>query len=490
MAQKVCVIGGGFGGLSSACLLAHQGFQVTLLEKNDELGGRARVWREDGFVFDMGPSWYLMPEVFDRFFEKLGRKRTDYYELQKLNPFYRVFYSHDERVDINEDLALTRQVFEGFESGGAEKLDRYLQQAEYKYNIAMGEFLYREYRNLFQFLNRRLMTEGLRLNVFSSLDSEVSKYFSDRRAKQILEYAMVFLGASPSNAPALYSIMSHVDLNLGVYFPRGGMAALVEGMERLARELGVDIRTGHPVRKIVVENGKASHVVTDQGDVPADIVLSNADYAHTETELLEPRWQTYKERYWQKRIMAPTMFIIYLGLNKKLKSLAHHNLYFAEHWEDHFSAIFKKPAWPEHPSYYVSCASYDDAAVAPKGKENIFFLVPVAAGMDDTDDIRRRYADKILDHFEELTGETLRDAIHIMRIYSHRDFAEDYNAYKGSALGIAHTLNQTAVFRPQQRSRKVSNLYYAGQFTHPGVGVPMTFISAEIIAASIAEEHS
>ncbi len=488
--KKVCIIGGGFGGLSSAALLAARGFDVTILEKNSTIGGRAQVWHQDGFVFDMGPSWYLMPEVFEHFFSTVGKKRSDYYQLQKLDPYYRIFFSRDEVVDINEDLSRTKKIFDGFEPDGGKKLQEYLDGARYKYEIAMRQFLYTEYRSMFQFFNKRILTEGLRMNIFQSLDKFVSRFFSDRRSKQILEYAMVFLGASPQNAPAMYSLMSHVDLNLGVYFPRGGMAALVEGFRRLAEDVGVEIRTDHEVTGLRIEQGKAVAAQTSHGEVYADIFLSNADYQHTDQQLLPPEYRSYSPRYWNKRTMAPTMFIIYLGLNRKVPELAHHNLYFSEPWDEHFQQIFSKPQWPDNPSYYVSCASYDDDAVAPPGQENIFFLVPVAADLADSDEIREAFAEKILTHFEELIGTTLRDAVIIRRIFSHRDFIYEYNAFKGSALGIAHTLKQTAIFRPSHRSKKVKNLFYSGQYTHPGVGVPMTIISSQVIGKNIADQYS
>ncbi|TVQ40753.1 MAG: phytoene desaturase [Spirochaetaceae bacterium] len=489
MQKRVVVVGGGFGGLTAAAYLAKSGWRVTLLEKNDQVGGRARVWKTDGFSFDMGPSWYLMPEVFEQFFADFGVDRRDYYDLYRLDPYYRVYFEPGQYVDISADRAAVEAVFDQLEPGGAASLRRYLEQAEYKYNVAMGQFLYKEYRNVFQFLNWRLMTEGLKLNVFSKLDGFVERYFKDRRAKQILEYAMVFLGSSPRNAPALYSIMSHVDLNLGVYFPHGGMTSLVAGLSKLLQELGVDVQTDCPVDRVLVKNGRAAGVESRGERIDADAVLVNADYAWTETNLLAAEHRSYSQRYWNSRVMAPTMFIVYLGLNRKLPQLVHHNLYFTDPWDDHFAAIFDTPRWPEQFSYYISCASFDDPSVAPSGHENLFFLVPVAAGLDDNDEIRNTWYDKVLTHFEQLIGERIRDSIVTQRIYSHRDFSADYNAFKGTALGISHTLGQTAVFRPSQRSRKVANLFYSGQYTHPGVGVPMTFIASKIIGEAISGER-
>ena len=490
MKKTLSVVGGGFGGLCSACYLAAAGHDVTLFEKNESLGGRARAWNVDGFSFDLGPSWYLMPEVFERFFGDFSRRREDYYTLNRLNPYYRIFFGGHETVDVTDDLEQTRALFERFEPGGAERLDAYLKQAEYKYTVAMEEFLYREYRSFRDFLNRRLLIEGTRLGVFRKLDRFVGRYFSDHRARKILEYAMVFLGTSPTDAPALYSIMSHVDLNLGVWFPRGGMISLVRALERLAGELGVTIRCNTPIRGFDFRDRRIRALRTDSGDEPTDGVLVNADYAHSELDLMPDEGRSYGERYWKSRTLAPSFFVVYLGLTRKLRSLVHHNLYFADDWERHFDSIFRTPGWPDYPSYYVSCASYDDPTVAPQGKENVFILVPVAAGLDDSTEFREQYAEKLIEHFESITGETIRDSIAVKRLYSQRDFADDYNAYRGTALGLAHTLFQTAVFRPSQRSRKVDNLYYAGQYTHPGVGVPMTFISSRVIARSMAEELS
>lgn len=474
--------------MTAAAYLAHAGHQVTLLEKNDQLGGRARAWKSHGFTFDMGPSWYLMPEVFEQFFNDLGVSRDRYYDLYRLEPYYRVFFDANRTVDVNGDRGAVEQLFEQLEPGGADKLQRYLRQAEYKYNVAMEEFLYREYRSVFQFLNRRLMTEGLKLNVFARLDSFVEQYFKDPRAKQILEYAMVFLGSSPKNAPALYSIMSHVDLNLGVHFPRGGMTSLVGGLQKLLGELGVVVHTEAATERIVVKNGSVAAVEAAGQRFEADAVVVNADYAWAETHLLEPEHRSYSPRYWNRRVMAPSMYIVYLGLNRKLPQLVHHNLSFINPWDDHFHAIFTKPRWPEKFSYYISCASYDDPSVAPANQENLFFLVPVAAGLDDSDEIREQWYEKVLSHFEQLIGESVRPYIVTSRIYSHRDFVADYNAFQGTALGISHTLSQTAVFRPSHRSRKVRGLFYSGQYTHPGVGVPMTFISSKVIGEAIARE--
>jgi phytoene desaturase len=485
--KTAIVVGAGIGGLAAAALLGRDGWKVTVLEKNDSPGGRARLWSQEGYQFDMGPSWYLMPEVFEHFFALFGKRREEYYPLRALDPYYRVFFGPGNPVDIGPDRRKVEELFESFEPGGAGRLRAYLSKAQYKYDVAMDGFLYKEYASIFDFLNLRMLIEGSRLNVFGRLDKSVRRYFQDRRARQILEYAMVFLGTDPAQAPALYSIMSHVDLNLGVHYPSGGLQAVGAAVARLAAEQGVQVRLNQEVRRIVVEGGKARKVLTDQAEYTGDAVLVNADYAFAETRLLEPAWQSYPARYWQRRVLAPSFFVLYLGVKKRLANLVHHNLYFSGDWEKHFDAIFRNPSWPEKPCFYVSCISKTDAEAAPPGRENVFVLVPVAPGLDDAEEVRERYAQEVIRHVEEITGEPFASCLEVRRIFSHRDFIGDYNAFRGTALGLAHTLNQTAVFRPRFRSRKVDNLYYVGQYTHPGVGVPMVLIAAQVAAGLVRE---
>ncbi len=483
--MRAVVIGAGFAGLSAASLLQKEGWQVSIVEKNQDIGGRARLWEEGGYSFDMGPSWYLMPEVFERFFQLFDKKREDYYKLEKLDPQYKVFFEGEDPVLVSADLGKTRELFESFERGGAAALDAFLRSARYKYDTAMKEFVYRSYTSIFQFFNRKILTEGLKLDLFSSLDKHIGKYFQDHRSKKILEYTMVFLGTSPQEAPALYSIMSHVDLNLGVYFPKGGLNGVAQGLQRLFEELGGKIIRATDVTAIEVVNRKAAGVRTRDGLIEADLVINSGDYHWGETRLLPPEYQSYPEGYWKNRVMAPSMFILYLGVKKRLKDFEHHNLYFARDWGVHFDQIFKNPAWPENPSYYLSAITKTDPSMAPRGCENLFVLVPISSGLEDPPDFRKRYTEKILDHVEKTTGVKFKDSIEVLRVFGPSDFETDYHAYQGTALGLAHTLFQTAVFRPRMRSRKLPNLYYTGQYTHPGVGVPMTLISAELVAEDI-----
>jgi 1-hydroxy-2-isopentenylcarotenoid 3,4-desaturase len=486
---KVVVVGAGFGGLAAAALLARDGFDVTVLEKNEQAGGRARVYNAGGFIFDMGPSWYLMPEVFERFFAEFGRKPEGYYDLIRLNPMYRVFYGPNDFLDVPSELGKTMELFAQTEKGGFRKLKRYLRQAKSQYDTAMGEFIYKEYRSLFDFLSPKLISAGLRLHMFDDLDSFVRRFFRSEKLIKILEYNSVFLGGSPKNTPALYSLMSHVDLNLGVWYPVGGLGKTVFAMQKNAEDVGAKFLFNQNVINISVVSNKAKSVVTDKGVFEADIVVVDADYHHAETKLLDKEHQTYSESYWSRRVLAPSAFILYLGVGKKLPGLRHHNLFFDSDWQRHFNSIFRSPKWPDNPSYYVNCPSKTDDSVAPEGCENLFILVPVAAGLQDSDELREEYCDKIIAHLESLLGESIRDSVIFKRIFSQKDFEADYNAYKGNALSLSHTLFQTAYFRPHHKSKKVANLYYVGQYTHPGVGVPMSIISSQIVCHSIEADH-
>ncbi|NBK22425.1 MAG: phytoene desaturase [Spirochaetia bacterium] len=489
MKKKAVVIGGGFGGLSCAALLAQSGWDVTLVEKLDSLGGRARAWETEGYTFDLGPSWYLMPEVFERYFSLFGKDRKDYYSLLPLDPYYKVFFGEGETALLSPRQEENIALFESFEPGGGEALQKYMEQATYKYTVAMEEFLYKDYKKITQFFNKKVMTEGLKLGVFKKLDSFVGSFVQDRRARQILEYAMVFLGTNPSDAPALYSIMSHVDLKLGVFFPEDGMAGAAQGFARLCSELGVKLVTGEEVTNIVTKDGKAVAVKTSSHTYEADVVVSAADHHHIDTEVLGPSEAQYSKRYWESRVVAPSMFIAYLGIKRKLTNLEHHNLYFAEDWNQHFDTIFKDPAWPDNPCFYLSCISKTDTKTAPEGSENVFLLVPVAPGLEDSDEQREAYLAHVLAHVKEVTGEDLTKDVEVQRIYTHRDFKSDYNAFKGTALGLSHTLMQTAIFRPANRSKKIPNLFFTGQYTHPGVGVPMVLIASEIVAKGIQDAY-
>jgi len=483
--DNLIMVGAGIGGLSAAALLAKKGHEVTVLEKNGQPGGRASVWKKDGFTFDMGPSWYLMPDVFNKFFAEFNKKPEDYMDLVRLDPSYRVFFDEDDYVDISADLEKNLSLFEQMEPGAKEKMKEYLDKSKYEYDIAMKDFIYKDYKHLTDFFKPRLIVEGTKLHMFEKLDSYAQRYFNNQKIRQILEYTIVFLGGSPYDSPALYSLMSHVDFNMGVWFPKGGMGKLSEAMHKLAEEQGVHFEFNQPVEQVMVENGKATEVKTNHDTFSADHIVVNADYAWAETHLLDKKYQTYSEKYWDKRKIAPSAYLLFLGLDKQLRSFTHHNLYFHPQWDEHFDDIFKNPQWPDKFSYYVSCISKTDPTTAVKGGENVFVLIPVAAGLDDTEETREAYFNKTIDHMEKLAGENIRDHILVKRIFAHNDFSSRYNAYKGTALGLAHTLKQTAIFRPRHQSKKVKNVYYTGHYNHPGIGVPMVIISSQILSEMI-----
>jgi phytoene desaturase len=486
--KKVIVIGSGFGGLTAAGLLAKDGFDVTVIEKNEQPGGRASVWKKDGFLFDLGPSWYLMPDVFENYFAEFGKKPSDYLHLKRLNPSYRVFFGKDDIVDISKDLEKNLEIFEKMEKGASKKMKKYLETSKYQYEIAMRDFIYKDYRHLTDFFKPKLIKEGIKLHMFDKLDNYALRFFKSDRIRKILEYTIVFLGGSPFDSPALYSLMSHVDFDLGVWYPMGGMGELSNALFKIAKENGAEFVFNSPIKKIIIENNKATGVETKNSNYKADIIVANADMAWAEMNLLNNDYWSYSKRYWNSRKIAPSAYLLYLGLNKKLNGLVHHNLYFDSAWENHFSQIFKNPQWPDNPSYYVSATSKTDSKTAPKDHENIFVLVPVAPGLEDTEKIRNNYFNKIIKHMEQLFGENIEDSIIVKRIFAHNDFSNRYNAFKGTALGLAHTLKQTAIFRPQHKSKKIKNLYYTGHYNHPGIGVPMVVISSQILAKMITEK--
>lgn len=480
--KKVIIIGGGIGGLASSALLAKKGYVIELFEKNENLGGRADVFETEGFRFDMGPSWYLMPDVFESFFKSLGKDIKDYLSLEKLTPSYRVFFEDKSYYDISTDVHALADLFESWEPGAKRKLYEFLDKSKDAYEIAMKDFVYKNYDSIFSFFNKRLFTDAKKLPIFQSMQSYISKYFKDKRIQQIMQYTLVFLGGSPKNTPAIYSIMSHIDFNMGVWYPKNGMYEIPKAIERIAKEYGAILNTKASVKEIVVDprTKKAIGVMLDDGSFhKADLVISNGDYHFTETHLLKPQYQQYSSRYWNKRVQAPSAFILYLGLNKKLAKLQHHNLFFASDWDKHFREIFEDPTWPANPSIYISCPSKTDPTVAPAYGENIFVLVPIASGLSDEDDtFRSLYASRTIKMLEEWLGESIENQIKVQRIFTVRDFQEKFHSHKGSALGLAHTLFQTAFFRPRNVSKKVNNLFYVGGNTTPGIGVPMCLISS------------
>jgi phytoene desaturase len=487
--KKVVVIGSGFAGMSAATFMARAGWEVCVLEKQSTPGGRARQFSENGFTFDMGPSWYWMPDVFERYFKSFGKEVSDYYQLKRLDPSYRVYYP-DGPVDIPANYSSLRDLFESLEVGSASRLDHFLKEAAYKYEVGMHNLVLKPGRSAAEFLDAGLARGIFKLDVFTSMKKHVRKYFHHPKLVQLMEFPVLFLGALPADIPALYSLMNYADIKLGTWYPDGGMYKIADGMYRLAKELGVTFRFGCNVHEIVVENGSAKKVLATEAGTEksfdADVVIGGADYHFIETALLPKNCQAYSDQYWEKRVMAPSCLLYYVGLNKKLTNITHHSLFFDVDFDRHGNEIYTNPEWPSAPLFYVSAPSVTDSSVAPPGNENLFFLVPVATGLEgDTEALRDRYFEQILGRYENWTRQNIRDSIVYKKSYSISDFVSDYNAFKGNAYGLANTLMQTAILKPALKSKKVKNLFYTGQLTVPGPGVPPSLISGEVVSKEI-----
>ena len=492
--KKIIIIGSGFSGLSAASFLAKEGHQVIVVEKNSTSGGRARSFNANGFTFDMGPSWYWMPDVFERYFSCFDKKVSDYYSLQRLDPSYRIYWP-DDATDIPADYNEIKILFESQEEGSADKLDKFLQEAENKYEVGMKVLAFKSSLSAKDYLNWSLAKGILRLDVFSSMKKHIRKYFSAPKLIQLLEFPVLFLGALPADIPALYSLMNYADLKLGTWYPDGGMFKIVEAMEKLAVEHGARFIHNVTVKGINVNDyNEATGITFSENGKPnvlkADVIIGAGDYHHMET-LLPYTLRNYPESYWHTRKMAPSCLIYYVGVNKKLKNIRHHNLFFDSSFDNHGRDIYETPKWPMEPLFYVCAPSVTDDTVAPLNHENLFFLVPVASGLSgDTEELRLKYFNKIMDRFEARMGEKIRKSIVYLRSYSVSDFQRDYNAFNGNAYGLANTLLQTAILKPAIRNKKVKNIYYCGQLTVPGPGVPPAIISGEVVAKEVIRNMS
>ncbi|WP_223651215.1 phytoene desaturase family protein [Hymenobacter psoromatis] len=482
------VIGAGFAGLSAATTLAQAGWHVTLLEKNSGPGGRARVFEAQGFTFDMGPSWYWMPGVFEQYFGKFGKKVADYYELLRLDPSYQVIFEGDDAVDIPASMAELRQLFESLEPGSAVRLDEFLAQAKYKYEVGINKFVHLPSRSVLEFVDWEIISGAVRLDLLQSMAKHARKFFKNPKLLKLIEFPVLFLGATPENTPALYSLMNYADLVLGTWYPKGGMHQIVRGMVALAQEQGVGLHYDQEVREIVVENGRATGVRTATGFWPADAVVAGADYHHMEQQVLAPEYRHYSPAYWDSRTMAPSSLLFYLGVDRKLDRLRHHNLFFDEDFSQHAHEIYEAPQWPSRPLFYASVPSKTDPTVAPEGQENLFLLVPVAPDLDDPEATREKYYNLLMDRLEKHCGHAIREHVIYKRSYAHRDFIADYHSFKGNAYGLANTLKQTAILKPTLKSKKVGNLYFTGQLTVPGPGVPPSLISGQVVAGEVLKE--
>lgn len=487
MPKKIIVIGAGFAGLSAATSLAQKGYDVTILEKNSVAGGRARKFETQGYSFDMGPSWYWMPDVFDQYFARFGKKVSDYYELMRLDPAYKIVFGERNEMAVPAGLDDLKALFERYEKGSAAKLEQFLKEAAYKYEVGMKEFVFKPSHNIWEFADLRVLKSLFGLQMLTSMSKYVDKLFKNKYLRELLKFPVLFLGATPEDTPAMYSLMNYADLVLGTWYPKGGMFKIVEAMVKLAEEMGVRILLNHDVQRIETQQGKAKKVVTSQGEFEADVVVAGADYHHVEQNLLPEADRVYTEQYWDGRTLAPSSLVYYLGVRKKLDNLLHHNLFFDEDFQLHAQEIYKTPKFPTKPLFYVCITSKSDATVAPDGCENVFVLVPTAPNLQDTPEIREYYYNMVMDRLERLTGQSIRDAVEYKRSFAHSDFANDYNAYKGNAYGLANTLTQTAFLKPKLKSSKLSNLYYTGQLTTPGPGVPPALVSGQVVADEISK---
>jgi phytoene desaturase len=482
---KVIVIGSGFAGLSAASFMAKEGWDVTVIEKHTTPGGRARQLQASGFSFDMGPSWYWMPDVFERYFQQFGKKVSDYYTLERLDPSYRVFWK-DGTSDIPAGYTELQRLFESIEPGAARQLDLFLKEAAYKYSVGINKLVHKPGLSVTEFIDGDVISGFFRLNVFSSIKKHIGRYFTHHKLRQLMEFPVLFLGALPENTPALYSLMNYADMIGGTWYPKGGMYSVVQGMYKLAVECGVQFCFDETVQQIVLDSSAARKVVTNKNEYAADAVIGGADYHFIENNLLPPAYRSYSELYWDKKLMAPSCLLYYVGINKKLKGIRHHMLFFDVPFEQHAHEIYTSRSWPADPLFYVSASSVTDAGAAPEGHENLVFLVPVAAGlMGDTEALREKYFNEIAERFEQRIGEPIRDSIVYKKTFAYTDFLNEYNSFKGNAYGLANTLMQTAIFRPSCRSKKIKNLFYAGQLTVPGPGVPPSLISGEVAAREV-----
>lgn len=479
---KVNIIGSGFSSLAAAALLAKEGHEVRVLEKNASLGGRARQFSAQGFTFDMGPSWYWMPDVFEKFFAQFGKKPSDYYQLVKLDPSFRVFFGKGDTLDVPDNFEQLAALFESIEAGSAKKLRQFMDSAKAKYQVGIEQLVYKPGNSLWEFMTWDVLKGVFKLDIFTSFDVYVRSHFKNKKLIALMEFPILFLGAMPSNTPALYSLINYAGMCLGTWYPMGGMYQIVRGMESLLRSMGVDIHTNSEVNKITAFGGSTPLLNTKTALYKHDLLIAGADYHHVEQSLLAKSFRKYDADYWDKRSLSPSCLLAFVGLKKKVKNLLHHNLFFHQDFEQHAREIYQQPKWPSNPLFYVCCPSKTDDSVAPEGMENLFFLMPIAPNLEDSPEAREEYFAHMLAKTEELIGESFAQDIVYRQLYCVEDFKKDYHALKGNAYGLSNTLRQTAILKPKMRSEKIKNLFFTGHLTVPGPGVPPALISGQIAA--------
>ncbi|TBN04687.1 phytoene desaturase [Hyunsoonleella flava] len=486
MKKTIAIIGSGFSALSASSYLKQYGFDVSVFEKNSTVGGRARQLKKDGFTFDIGPSWYWMPDIFEKFFNDFGKSTSDYYQLDKLSPAYKIFFK-DEIITIGDTMDKICTEFERIEPGSSKPLRQFIDKAATNYDIAINKVVLKPGISPFELVTPETATRVDQF--FKTISGDVRKKFKNPKLISTLEFPVLFLGAKPSNTPSFYSFMNYADFGLGTWHPRGGMYEVIKAMKSLAEGLGVKIYTNSAVEKINVEQKTATSIKVNGEIKTFDIVLSGADYHHSET-LLDEAFRQYSETYWSKKTFAPSSLLFYVGFNKKLKNIEHHNLFFDTSFETHAEEIYDNPQWPKDPLFYANFPSVTDTSMAPKDCETGFFLIPIAPGIEDTDEIRAQYFDIIMSRFKKLTQQDISNSIIFKESFCVKDFIKEYNSYKGNAYGMANTLSQTAFLRPKLKSKKVKNLYFTGQLTVPGPGVPPSLISGKLVAQLINKYHN
>ncbi len=488
MSSSVIIVGSGFAGLSAASFMAKAGWEVTVIEKNGGPGGRAQQLKAEGFTFDMGPSWYWMPYVFENYFSKFGRKVSDYYSLQRLDPSYRIYWN-DGMTDVPADYDAFKIMADDLEPGASKQLEKYLEEARFKYGVGINKLVHKPGRSITEFFDKDIFKGIFRLDVFTSIKKHIQKHFKSPKLRQLMEFPVLFLGALPENTPALYSLMNYADIKGGTWYPEGGMYSVVEAMYKLALELGVKFYLNEEAKQVFIEGNVAKKIVTNRNVYEADVIISGADYHFTEEKLLSEEYRSYSSSYWDKRVMAPSCLLYFVGLNKKLENVIHHSLFFDVPFEQHAKEIYDEPQWPTDPLFYVSVNSVTDDSVAPPGCDNMVMLIPVASGLKGDDEaLREKYFQQVIKRMEKHTGQSIADAVVYERSFSVSDFASEYNSFRGNAYGLANTLMQTALFKPSCKSKKVKNLFYAGQLTVPGPGVPPCLISGEVVSNEVIKE--
>jgi phytoene desaturase len=486
MSKAISIIGSGFSALSASCYLAKAGHKVSVFEKNDTVGGRARQIKKEGFTFDIGPSWYWMPDIFEKFFNDFGKSTSDFYQLDKLSPAYKIFFS-DEVITIGDHMDQICEEFERIEKGSAKPLRKFIARAQEHYDIAINKVVLKPGISPFELVTKETITRVDQF--FKTISSEVRKNFKNPKLISTLEFPVLFLGAKPNQTPSFYSFMNFADFGLGTWHPKGGMYEIIKGMKSLAESLGVTIQTNSKVEKINIENGSSNSIKVNGKIVTSDVVLSGADYHHSET-LLDQKYRQYSESYWDKRTFAPSSLLFYVGFGKKLKNVEHHNLFFDTNFETHAEEIYDDPKWPENPLFYANFPSVTDYSMAPEQCETGFFLIPIAPGLEDTPELRQQYFDIIINRFEKRTKQSVKENILFKESFCVNDFIREYNSYKGNAYGMANTLMQTAFLRPKLKSKKVKGLYFTGQLTVPGPGVPPSLISGKLVAELIEKNET